>query len=150
MLDFIILEAPLFYPNKCATCGNYKGPVIDSHIETTSRERIYVCQRCVGRMAQKFGLTAGDEQDRLLRSDALLRERDRELVKVNERVAKLTGEKRELRAQVSELQEHRTWANGRIGQLEAAIGEDTRSSTARSWWSTDAVQVDGAGPQVPR
>lgn len=130
MLDFIILDAPLFYPNKCATCGNYKGPVIDSHVETTSRERVYVCQRCVGRMAQMFGLTAGDEQDRLLRSDALLRERDRELMKASERITKLTGERKQLRAEIGELQDYRAWAEGRLAQLEAVIGDEAKARLA--------------------
>lgn len=130
MLDPIILDAPLFWPNKCQHCDNYKGPVLDLHKETSNRERIYVCQRCVTYHAQLFGLLPGDEHERLLRSDAILRERDRELAKATNTIAKDAKVKKEQRVQISELQDYRAWAEGRLAQLEAAIGEDAKARLA--------------------
>jgi len=68
MLEFMLIDRPILFPNRCAFCINTRGPVLDTMIADPQNRRYYVCESCAKRIARVFGFIEGPRMEEL--SDA--------------------------------------------------------------------------------
>lgn len=61
----VIVDVAALWPNRCVFDGETHGPFLDTLTEGPNGERNYVCARCAGYLAVRFGLVAGSELERL-------------------------------------------------------------------------------------
>lgn len=62
----LLMDAPVLFPGRCATCGRSQGQMVDTHIEHEAASTLYLCADvCVPAFAALIGLgdtSAADER----------------------------------------------------------------------------------------
>src|SRR6266496_2041770 len=64
-----MVEAPILWPTRCATCPSQKGPMLDTGNEYPTPGgigRLYLCRQCLRHGARLAGFSKGKEMDRLV------------------------------------------------------------------------------------
>lgn len=126
-----LVPAPLKFPNGCIKCGSTKGPIWDGGVVTAMELTLYICRMHAEEIAREYGLTDGEEMDRLRDAAAELAQRDREAERfaaqqadsariisgLNAQLAKTEGERDEALGLVSTM-EHQAKD---VGRLAAAL-----------------------------
>lgn len=127
MLEFIIVDTPLVWPNCCATCASQKGPLADTHRELPAYGRVYVCLECARRLARIHGLVKGKRMDELADHSKELLAKRQETDQYREAVADLEARLMEAMRIAAHWQQEAEVSAGRVVQLETRIEGQARS-----------------------
>jgi len=65
MLEYVVVDHPLVFPQACFGCISQKGPTLDMQREILGYGRLYLCLRCAKNAARLFGLTDVGKLDQL-------------------------------------------------------------------------------------
>ena len=144
--DGQIVERPMVFPNRCALCPNEKGPQFDTMTEDINGFRQYVCNRCAGIIAVRFGLVAGEELERLTTVD---HERSELAVQIDQEILRrkeAEHETEEMRRLHAQLREQVAFERQRADQLEDTLTRMRTDLTAQLEGTTPEFVEPAPGP----
>ena len=127
MLEFIVTDAPMVWPQMCATCAGQKGPLADTHRELPAYGRVYVCLECAKRLARVHGLVKGKRMDELSNAARELLAKQQECDQYRAYCEELETKLAEVMRISGSWQEQAEYAAGRVEQLETRIQGQAQS-----------------------
>jgi len=121
VIEFILIDHPVQFPQACIGCMSQKGPMIDTHRQLRSYGQIYICHVCAKTTARLLGFAPGERLDVLSQASERLVELDREIASLTEQLSDTTTAFEAERVQTRVLRDKMKDLNGHIARLETEI-----------------------------
>jgi hypothetical protein len=128
MLEFIVVERPVAWPNACVLCMGINGPVADTHRELPQFGHVYVCQNCAKRLARQFGFVKGKRMDELAEASDLLNTAKLDIIARDATIQKFTEDLVAANAKIDAVHEDNDFLAGRIKQLEGRLEQNAKAA----------------------
>lgn len=118
-----IVPSPTQFPNCCLFCQSQKGPMWYGGTVTAAALAAYACRTCAETIAREFGLTEGEEMDRLRGAAEELAQKEKEAEAHAEEMVKAAGSLAAAVAQVNRLEDELDAERGKVATMEHAAAD---------------------------
>ena len=144
-MDFQIVPSPIKSPGQCATCGNHKGPILDTMRDIGGVYEIYICSFCAERIAQGYGYLDKEDADSLRDSSRKLLQASKELAERDKMISAAEEQIQWYEDQRERLIEENSYLNGKVEQLRSALDRVRNDAIAQVEAVTGAYTHDELG-----
>jgi Skp family chaperone for outer membrane proteins len=113
-----IVPSPTQFPSACIACQSQKGPIYYGGTVTSAALALYICRTCAEKIAREFGLTEGEEMDRLRGAAEELAQRETEAKRHAQEMQAAAKERHDLQTALAKTQGERDEARGQVATME--------------------------------